>query len=73
MVNVDDWVLPTSTTSGVSSSLASAVVSRSTRPSHSCSYGFSVDSKMSVRFERLPSFAIANNATNEFPARARPS
>jgi hypothetical protein len=36
-------------------------------------YGFSVLSKMSVRFARLPSLAIAKNATNEFPARASPS
>jgi hypothetical protein len=36
-------------------------------------YGFSVLSKMSVRFARLPSFAIAKNAANEFPARASPS
>ena len=36
-------------------------------------YGVSVLSKMSVRFARLPSFAIAKNETNEFPARANPS
>jgi hypothetical protein len=36
-------------------------------------YGLSFASKMSVRFARLPSFAIPNRATNEFSARARPS
>jgi hypothetical protein len=46
---------------------------RSTRPSHAAGYGFSVLSKMSVRFARLPSFAIAKNATSELPARASPS
>ena len=36
-------------------------------------YGVSLDMKMSVRLARLPSFVIAKKATNEFPARARPS
>ena len=35
-MNVGAWVLPTSTTSGVSESLDSEVVSFSTSPSHSC-------------------------------------
>lgn len=37
------------------------------------SYGVSFDMKMSVRLARLPSFAIAKKATNEFAARASPS
>jgi hypothetical protein len=36
-------------------------------------YGVSFDMKMSVRLARLPSFAMAKKATNEFPARASPS
>jgi hypothetical protein len=35
--------------------------------------GLRVASKMSVRFVRFPSFAMPKRATNEFPARARPS
>ena len=42
-VKVGAWVLPISTTSGVSDSLESAVVSFSTRPSHSCCSMVSVE------------------------------
>ncbi len=42
-VNVGAWVLPTSTTSGVSESLDSDVVSFSTSPSHSCCSMVSVE------------------------------
>ena len=42
-VNVGAWVLPISTTSGVSESLESDVVSFSTRPSHSCCSMVSVE------------------------------
>ena len=55
MVNVGACVLPTSTTSGVSASLPSDVVRRSTRPSHSCSSMVSVE----------PGFCSSNSVVSQ--------
>src|SRR5690606_1784986 len=52
VVNVAAWVLPTSTTSGVSLALPSDVVSLSTKPSHCCSSITSLE----------PGFRFSNSA-----------